>query len=193
MTQATSETHHEDAPGLISQKISRQLEKKMSNEEIRRAYLPSNVRILLVAESPPSSCKFFYTGSGMTRHTRRAFENAFGLKFDSTGHFLEYFKDCGCYLDDLTKTSVNKLPCIDREQLLHSSIPHLSERIKQMQPVVVVTVLKRIEAQVLEAIDKSGIHTETYTLPFPGNGHQNKYIESLAEILKQHLPIITAQ
>ncbi len=193
MTQATSETHHEDAPGLMSQVIPQQLENKMNNEEIRKSYLPSSVRILLVGESPPSSKEFFYKKSQMTRHTMTAFEKAFGLKFHDAGQFLEYFKDCGCYLDDLTETPVNDLPRVEREQLLKSSIPNLSERIKQMQPAVVVTVLKRIEAQVQEAINESGIRTGTYTLPFPGNGHQNKYIESLAEILKRYLHIITAQ
>lgn len=162
----------------------------MNTEEIRKAYLPSSVRILLVAESPPSSGKFFYNDSDMTRYTMKAFEKAFGLKFDNTGHFLEYFRDCGCYLDDLTETPVNNLPSIKREQLLQSGIPCLSERIKRMQPTVVVTVLKKIEAQVQEAINKAGIRTEAYTLPFPGNGHQNKYIESLAEILKQHLVMV---
>ncbi len=187
MTQPPSESCHEDAPGLTSQVTPYQLGKKMSTEEIRKLYLPSNVRILLMAESPPSSGDFFYEKSEMTRYTMAAFEKAFGLKFKSIKHFLEYFKDCGCYLDDLTETPVNNLPCTEREQLLKSCIPHLSRRIKQMQPTVIVTVLKRIETHVREAINQSGISTKAYTLPFPGNGHQNRYIVMLAEILQQHL------
>ncbi len=187
MTQPPSESCHEDAPGLTSQVAPYQLEKKMNTEEIRKAYLPSRVRILLVAESPPSSGDFFYVDSGMTRYTMMAFEKAFGLKFQSTRHFLEYFKDRGCYLDDLTETPVNNLQCTEREQLLKSCVPHLSRRIKQMQPTVIITVLKRIETHVLKAIDQSGISTKAYTLPFPGNGHQNRYTEMLAEILHQHL------
>lgn len=163
----------------------------MKTEEIRKAYLPSSVRILLVAESPPASGKFFYVDSAMTSYTMKAFEKALGLEFNSTAHFLEYFRDCGCYLDDLTETPVNDIQGIKREQHLKVGIPSLAERIKQMQPSVVVTVLKKIEKHVIEAINKSGVVTETHTLPFAGNGHQKKYIEELAKILKQHLPRIT--
>ncbi|TGU72116.1 hypothetical protein E4633_07285 [Geomonas terrae] len=97
MTQPPSESCHEDAPGLTRQVTLGQLEKKRSTEEIRKAYLPSNVKILLVAESPPSNGDFFYVKSEMTRYTMVAFEKASGLKFKSIRHFLEYFKDCGCY------------------------------------------------------------------------------------------------
>lgn len=150
--------------------------------------MPSNVRVLLVAESPPDSGKFFYVDSRMTKFTLRAFEKAYGLKFNGSADFLEYFKDCGCYLDDLTEKPVNKLQDAIREQLIISGVDALAERIRQMQPKVVVTVLRKIKRHVDLAIEKSGVTTKNFVTPFPGNGHQNKYIDALADILTQHVP-----
>jgi hypothetical protein len=160
----------------------------MKTEEIRKGFMPSNVSVLMVAESPPDSGKFFYVDSGMTKFTSRAFEKAYVLKFNGSADFLEYFRDCGCYLDDLTETPVNKLPDAVREQLIISGVDALAERIRQMRPKVVVTVLRKIKRYVDQAIKKSGVETKNFVTPFPGNGHQNKYIDALAEILTQHIP-----
>lgn len=161
----------------------------MNTEEIRKTYLPLTVRLLLVAESPPASGKFFYINSRMTTFTARAFQKAHGLQFKTTVKFLEHFKNCGCYLYDLTEIPVNKLEEKYREKYLIDGIEALAGRIRQMRPVIVVIALKKIKVYVNRAIEKSGVTAQTYVLPFPGNGHQNKYIDKLTGILMRHVPL----
>lgn len=162
--------------------------REMNTEEIRKTFMPSRVRVLFVAESPPASGKFFYINSGMTVFTSRAFEMVHGISFGSAVDFLEHFRDSGCYLDDLTETPINKLKGNIREEHLLLGINALADRIKLMRPEIVVCVLRKIGKHVEKAIIQSGVSVTTYITHFPGNGHQNKYIAALSEILTKHLP-----
>ena len=105
--------------------------------------------------------------------------------------FLDYFMRCGCFLDDLSHSPVDDLPRNERGKALRRCIEPLSERIRQVDPSVIVIVLKKIERFVREAILKSGCNPEIYVLPFPGNGHQKKYIEQLSGIISKFLPTKT--
>jgi hypothetical protein len=81
----------------------------MHTELIRQSYRPNQIRLLLVGESPPASKKFFYGESAMTKYTAQAFKKAHGVSFRDDKEFLQYFKRCGCYLDDLCHEPVNDL------------------------------------------------------------------------------------
>jgi len=160
---------------------------QMDIEKIRQSYRPLKVRILFIGESPPASGRFFYVSSNMTNHTRKAFEMACGTTFKDEADFLGYFKKSGCYLDDLSHLPVNKLEHKERRQILQGCVPLLGQRIVEMDPEVIVVVLKRLERYVREAINQSGRQFELHVLPFPGVGHQNRYIDGLRGILKKHL------
>ena len=159
----------------------------MKVEELRKSYQPKKIKLLLIGESPPESGKFFYLESSMTTFTQRAFENTFNLSFKNHKEFLQFFKKKGCYLDDLSSIPVNGIPPLRKEEVLSGSILSFSKRLTLYKPEIVVIVLKRIERKVNEALDLSRIQCERYTLPFPGNGHQNKYIQKLSKILKSHM------
>lgn len=159
----------------------------MDTEAIRQRYKPKQVRLLLVGESPPASGKFFYVDSAMTKHTRSAFEKAEGIRFKQTAEFLEHFKERGCFLEDLSHTPVDRLPKEERERRLRKEVESFSKRIKVINPSVVVIVLRKIERYVRDAVSKSGRAPEIHTLPFPGNGHQIKYIDGLEKILAIHV------
>ncbi len=159
----------------------------MNIEELRKSYKPQKIKLLLIGESPPESGKFFYLESSMITFTQRAFENTFNLSFKNNKEFLKYFKKKGCYLDDLSLIPVNGIPPLRKEEVLSGSILSLAKRLTSYNPEIVVIVLKRIERRVNEALDLSRIQCERYTLPFPGNGYQNKYIQKLSKILKSHI------
>ena len=160
----------------------------MDTESIRQSYRPSKVRLLLIGESPPANQGFFYVTSAMTKYTAQAFLKAHGTSFQSDDEFLSHFKDCGCFLDDLCHDPVDHLPREQREKCLQESVIGLSQRIKEMNPAVIVIILKKIETYVRVAILKSGLNPPTFVLPFPGHGHQAKYKEQLIEIIQKHLP-----
>lgn len=92
----------------------------MDTESIRQSYKPDTISLMLVGESPPANGKFFYVKSTMTTFTARAFEMSH--KLTDNREFLEYFKSCGCYLDDLSHTPVDHLPLKNRVMCLRESV-----------------------------------------------------------------------
>ncbi len=159
----------------------------IDTEAIRQSFKPHNIRLLFIAESPPASGRFFYVRSAMTAYTSRAFETAHGVSFKNNSDFLNYFKGCGCYLDDLSHSPVDQLTYHEREKRLRDNVDSLSQRIREANPAMIAISLKKIEPYVLEAIRKSGCSPQVVTLPYAGHGHQNEYIELLAAIISQHL------
>ena len=163
----------------------------MNIETQREQFRPDKISILLVGESPPASGKFFYDKSNMTTFTSRAFERAFNIQFDSTTEFLAYFKSKGCFLDDLSHDPVDNLDSKQRELVLEQSVESLARRLSGAHPEVVVVVLKKISALVREAVARAALRVFFYELPFPGSGHQNKYMDELERILRTHLGNVT--
>ena len=160
----------------------------MDIEALRRSYRPNKVHLLLVGESAPASGKFFYLTSAMTTFTAHAFEKAYGLTFADNTEFLRFFQTCGCYLEDLSLTPVNTMRPTDRARTLRASVPSLAQRIRDVEPTVVVAVLRKIALHVEEALVLASRPAVFRVLPFPGSGHQNTYRDGLSEILRQYLP-----
>jgi len=46
----------------------------VKTEDIRKSYLPNDVKILFLGEAAPASGKFFYKGDQATSFTQKAFE-----------------------------------------------------------------------------------------------------------------------
>src|SRR3990172_926687 len=74
-------------------------------EKLRLYYKPARIVLLLVGESPPPHKGFFYDADSpegqLSRNTRRAFEDVFGVQLINRTDFLNHFKRKGCYLYDL--------------------------------------------------------------------------------------------
>lgn len=163
----------------------------MDIEELRQKFKPDKVQVLLVGESPPAEGSFFYDRSHMTTYTKNAFQEALGKTFQNNIEFFEHMKSTGFYLEDLSHVPVDKLPGVEREAKLVEESHAFAERVALMKPKVVVIVLRKIEKIVRKALDEAGSTAEVYVLPFPGNGHQNKYKEQLVPIVRAHTAVKT--
>ena len=141
--------------------------------------------MLLIGESAPVRGSFFYIKGALTTYTARAFEKNYGIKFRDHSDFFNFFRKCGCYLDDLCLIPVNAMTPKKREQALKEGIKPLSQRILEARPKIVVSVLRKIEPYVREAVKLTGLEVIFFVLPFPGNGHQNMYVDGLSNILRQ--------
>ena len=161
----------------------------VDTEKIRKMYLPNRVRLLLVGESPPASGKFFYCGdSSMKTYTARAFAHAYGLPpFGDSDEFFAFFKEHGCYLDDISVIPIDKMSNSDRKAQLKACEADLSRRMRQLNPEVVVAVLRRIEPFVRRAVALAGITPVLEVLCFPGQGHQKKFVTELSRIVQRVL------
>ena len=152
-------------------------------EHTRQQFRPDKIQLLLIGESPPENGVFFYDGCAMTTYTAKAFENAFSTRYVDTHTFLTDFKKRGGFLDDLSHIPVDKLSHSEREATLVNNIEALAKRIQIMKPACVITLLKKIEKHIDEAVKQCGLKIEIYHLPFPGCGHQNQYVKGLTDIL----------
>lgn len=165
----------------------------MNTENIRESFRPNTIRLLLIGESPPAGGTFFYENSHFTSYTASAFAAAQQRRFsnDNQIHFLEHFKACHCYLDDVCHRKVDKLDREEREWLLARSVPNLASRLKNYQPEAIAIFVKRVEPHVRIAVVLADISPKLYTVPFPGYGHQARYIEAMQPIIKHHAGNIT--
>lgn len=156
-------------------------------EHVRENYRPARVRVLFVGESPPTSGGFFYFGSGIVcSSTQRAFSQALGVTFATPSDFLDFFRDVGCFLEDLSHSPVDHLPPHRRTEALELCVDSFAKRLQELAPELVIVFLKKIAPLVERAVGEAGIPLGMVrVLPFPGNGHQNRYIAGLTKILSE--------
>jgi hypothetical protein len=159
-----------------------------ARERLRRRYRPAHVHLLFVGEAPPASGRFFYQAdSGLYRAIRGAFVAALPDLRDTD--FLESFRALNCYLVDLCGRPVDRLDTAPRRQARTEGESRLSRIFRQLQPQVVITVVRSIVPNVLRAQQRSnwmGVHL---VLPYPGRWkhHRAAFDELLIPVLRKEL------
>jgi hypothetical protein len=159
-----------------------------ARERLRRRYRPARVRLLFVGESPPASGRFFYQAdSGLYRAIRQTFLSAFPNLKDAD--FLESFRNLGCYLIDLCGKPVDRLPTNQRRLACEQGETRLAARIRQLNPEVIVTVVRSIAANVQRAQARAKPHGTHLVVSYPGRWktHRVAFERALKPILQQTL------
>jgi hypothetical protein len=158
-------------------------------ESLRESYKPEKIKILFVGESAPASGAFFYDGSPhtFTTNIRKTFEMALDVTFEDNKEFLNYFKDKQCYLDDLCLEPVDHFSPAEKNVTRAESIKPLSERLRDMNPDVIIISMKSIEHYVHDAIVLSDVTSKVVVTPFPGMGHLLQFREIVIPILKEYI------
>jgi len=156
-------------------------------ENIRLSFRPDRIRVLFVGESPPANGTFFYKcDSNLCHYTQEAFSSTFDMEFLDAAHFLKFFGDQGCYLDDLSLTSVNIMDKPTRRRARENGVRLLANRIRTYEPETVIVVMRAIARYVKESIGIAGLNlVPVYSLPFPSMGNQRKYVVKLTEVLRE--------
>jgi len=147
--------------------------------------------MLFITEAVQPGNVFFYRkNSNVFRAVKEAFAQVFG-GFETDEGFLAFFKENGCYVDYLCPVLINGLPPEVRQQVRTDGIKPLSQRLALMQPKVVITVMKVLEKEVLEAVRLSGITSVLFTkaIAFPTHSKTNadKCVSELVGILEELL------
>lgn len=159
-----------------------------AREVLRERYRPARVRLLFVGEAPPASGLFFYRAdSGLYRAIRSAFVTAFpDLR---SGDFLTSFQALGCYLVDLCGRPVDRLDKEERKRVCAESEVRLASTIRQLQPKIVITVVRSISTNVERAQQRAGWMGLYVSLPYPGRWkhHQDAFEEAISPILRRQL------
>ena len=157
-------------------------------ETLRHSYLPAVCKVVLIGESAPDGGNFFYKGDTLCTYTKEAFCIAFpdaNIPNDNM-MFLDYFRDHGFYLDDLSLIPINNAGPQIRQQLNREGISSLSKRLRDYNPKVVICIMLGIRDYVKDAVERSRLPAtiEFRAIPFGGNGQQGRYREELAVILR---------
>jgi hypothetical protein len=142
--------------------------------------------MLFVGESPPAGGTFFYSAdSGLYRATRDAFCQALpGLR---DGDFLRQFAALGCWLDDLCHEPIDRYEPLQRAQARRANEVRLAATIRDLQPRVVIILLKSIVPNVERAISAAGIaDVERHALTYPSRWHRHRtaYRDELCTLLR---------
>jgi hypothetical protein len=122
-------------------------------EQLRQQYRPQQVRVLLIAESPPASTsedrRFFYSPhlTGHDNLFRGVALAAYGLNKrdlsrDGKAPVLRRLQSDGIWLIDAVDTPVNHLDTGARSQLIRNSVPGLIHRAQSAAPSVGVFICK---------------------------------------------------
>ena len=160
----------------------------LAKERLRKLYQPDCVRILFVGEAPPASGRFFYQAdSGLYRAIEEIFVAAF--PYLRQRPFLDAFQFLGCYLVDLCAEPVDKMDARSRKRICAASEVRLSQRIRKLNPEIIVALVRSIESVVRRAEARacwSGLHLD---LPYPGRWHhyRKEFRRKLVPLLRAHL------
>jgi len=155
-------------------------------ERLRRRYRPARVRLLFIGESPPASGRFFYRrDSGLYRAIRDAFRMIDPSVTDDT--FLEIFQRSGCYLIDTCAAPVDRLDAISRRAACLEGEPALARKIRRLEPIAIVTLVKSIRDNVQRAAVHARWSGPVLDLPYPGRwaSHRKIFLQGLAPQLKR--------
>jgi hypothetical protein len=161
----------------------------------RRKYRPRKVRLLLIAESPPSSGGFFYfpTTIGkdhLFRETMKALDlwpedQPLRKGVDKRG-MLRRFQSMGLYLADTCDLPVDKLRPVKRREAVLQQMPRLVNDVIEADPLHIFVVKSTIFNPVVMALKESGLRSRilnTGPVPFPSHGNQRVYRSSLKRAL----------
>jgi hypothetical protein len=157
-----------------------------TNEQLRRRYLPGQVRLLFVGESPPASGRFFYKrDSGLYRAMREVFEAVEPAVNDET--FLQIFQASGCYLIDLCPQPVDRMTRVLRRAACRASEESLARTIALLRPRMIVTTLRSIDDHVSRAAAQARWSGRSLQLPYPG-----RWAHLKREFVTGLMPVIAA-
>ena len=162
---------------------------------LRRAFEPSNVRLVIVAESPPAAGRYFYNPNGKASEPLfTALMKQLGIQTKTKANGLRQFKEGGLVLVDATYDPVDKLSESQCKRVILRDYAVLSDDLKQLlgtqwreTPLVLI---KKNVCQFLEPMLKEtgfNVLNKGRDIYFPGSGQQGKFHEQFSEIVPQEL------
>jgi hypothetical protein len=161
---------------------------------LRREYEPENVRLVIVAESPPASGKYFYDTSGSPKEPLfAALMLQLGLSPTTKETGLRELQQRGWILVDATYQPVDKLTKDarhDRDQVITRDYPLLCDDLKCLMPdrSIPLVLIKANVCRTLEPLllkDGFTVLNGGKAIYFPSHGQQAKFKKQFAAVLSE--------
>ena len=157
---------------------------------LRRSFEPESIRLVIVAESPPASGKYFYDPTGMTSEPLFAALMK-RLRFAPTTKEsgLREFQRRGLVLVDATYEPVNALSDAARDRTIERDYPLLRDDLAMILPdrSIPIVLVKSNVCEVLEPrLTEDGFYVLNKGQPvyFPSHGRQPDFHRQFSAILK---------
>ena len=163
----------------------------------REKYRPDRIRVLFIAESPPSSHGYFYFRKTIGKdHLFRETMKALDLwpltlrmsKGLDKRHYLQEFQRMGFFLIDTCNLPVDKLSREERKLQIARGASSLETRVKRLSPEAIVVVKKTVFRPALVALQAAGLSDKILNddpIPFPSHGNQSRYRTVLRRLINK--------
>jgi hypothetical protein len=157
---------------------------------LRGQYKPDKLKLIVVAESPPTSGKYFYDNTGVpTEPLFGAFMQRLGIAGVTKEKGLREFQQRGWILVDATYEPVNGMSATARDRVIERDYPLLVDDLKSLTPdlSLPIVLVKTNVCRILEPkLEKDGFNVINRGTPvyFPSTGQQNKSKQQLTSILE---------
>jgi hypothetical protein len=162
----------------------------------REEYRPDRIRLLLVAESPPSSGGYFYFRKTigkdhLFRETMKAFDlwpqsQKMSKGIDKTP-YLDQFMRRKLFLIDTCRNPVDKLPERTRLMQIAKEASTLAGRVNDLDPEKIIIIKKPVFGPARKALAAAGLADRILNatpIPFPSHGHQGRFQTELRRLTK---------
>lgn len=156
---------------------------------LRRAYEPSRPELVIVAESPPASGRYFYDPNGATTEPLfSALMKQLNVRVATKEAGLREFQRQGWLLVDATYQPVNALTASRRDEVILTDYPSLRRDLRDSiggKPTPLL-LLKANVCRILEpklVADGFNVINDGQVVYFPSTGRQLTFHSQFAEIL----------
>jgi hypothetical protein len=159
---------------------------------LRRVHQPENLRLVIVAESPPASGKYFYDTTGSTREPLfAALMRQLGLSPTTKGVGLRELQQKGWVLVDATYQPVDKLTkdaSHDRDEVIVRDYPLLLDDLASLMPnrSIPLVLIKANVCRILgPLLSKDGFNVlnDGRDIYFPSHGRQTDFKRQFSAVL----------
>ena len=160
---------------------------------LKNKYVPENLKIVFVLESPPAPGKYFYDKNGSVGEPLFSAMMKL-LKFEPQDkrEGLKHFAESGYFLDDATYEPVNQLRGQIRENIILKNYPNLVADLRKLgvpEQINVILVKANICRLLKQKLLDDGFNVlnQDEIVPFPSNGWQNKFRIAVQEVMSNYL------
>jgi hypothetical protein len=157
---------------------------------LRRRYKPKKLKLIIIAESPPASGKYFYDPIGrITEPLFAALMRHVPFTPKSKDEGLRRFRRTGWLLVDATYEPVNKLKTSARNAVIDRSYKLLRRDLAVLtagKPIPLILIKKNVCRRLEPKLKKAGFEVlnDGVEISFPSNGRQPEFHNKFRVILK---------
>ena len=162
----------------------------------RERYKPNHIRVLLIAESPPSSGGYFYFTRTIGKdHLFRETMKALGFwpetqpmrKGLDKRRLLSRFRSAGFFLIDTCETPVDKLNTAARTTAIANGASDLPRKVSNLDPDKIIILKKTVYHPARHSLKAAGWNRRilnSRAIPFPSHGNQTQYRKAIGRLLR---------